>query len=101
MRQFAVFSKQKKWSVQVRTHFLAASLRGKAWSILRKLFLKDFNDFNEFQKYYIGSHFGEAKFPKMYYTQLRTRKQKKDEDLITFSQKIEKLTRYDHNNKRV
>lgn len=91
-RLLDVIANENGWSNKVTASYLLLSLRGKSQTIIETLPVSDLTDINKL-KSVLNSRFGEQQFYRVYHSQLRARVQQKNEDLKTFAEDVEKLTR--------
>lgn len=94
---FEIAAAHNGWTPTIMAAQLLTGLRGKAQLILEKIPINDRGDYNKI----IGllqERFDEKHLSRMYFNELQTRKQTKDEDYQSFAEDIERLVRLSHLN---
>ena len=92
LSQFLLIARANNWDESTKAVALAASLRGKARSVLENLENFDNLDFVEL-KSKLELLFGEGNLTQNYYSLFTNRKQKFEEDLASFGAELERLSR--------
>lgn len=92
LSQFLLIARANNWDESTKTIALAASLRGKARTVLENIENFDSLDFSELRAK-LELLFGEGNLTQNYYSLFTNRKQKFGEDLASFGAELERLSR--------
>uniref|UniRef100_A0A6V7HYL3 Retrotransposon gag domain-containing protein n=1 Tax=Bracon brevicornis TaxID=1563983 RepID=A0A6V7HYL3_9HYME len=88
--QFEIAARYNGWSDEIKSAQLLTHLRGRAQSILRKIPLDDYKNYEKITKI-LSEEFSQKHLCYMYRNQLQIRKQNNDESFSSFAKDIERL----------
>jgi len=92
LSQFEILSELNNWNYEIKSLYLASSLKGDARTLLTELSQTERRDFQSLERI-LNIRFGSLNRAEIYKATLQTRVKRRDESISELAQSIKKLTR--------